>query len=182
MGRHRLATLADDISNASDRTILRAALLKFMDRICKNLLDLNSREGLFCVVTSLRRCRRNVEGSGSISLGAPEDLLFNVCTFGRVADHSMPLITRRSRGEISSKRQTRGKKSMQFARFVWTVGLLLVVGFAAFMVGCGSGTQQGSSTEGKATGKAFAEERKEAQQERKQAILERKQATRQGRQ
>jgi hypothetical protein len=55
---------------------------------------------------------------------------------------------------------------MRFERFIPTFVLSLVVGVAAFLVGCGPGGDQGSSSE-KAPGKVIAEDRKEAQKERK---------------
>jgi hypothetical protein len=58
---------------------------------------------------------------------------------------------------------------MQFARSVRTVRRPLVLGLMGMAVGCSSGDPQGASTEGKAPGKAVAEERKASHQSRKQA-------------
>jgi hypothetical protein len=55
---------------------------------------------------------------------------------------------------------------MQRARFVWRLGLLVVLGLSGFLVGCDSGERQAPPLEGKGNGKVFAEERKEQKQDR----------------
>jgi hypothetical protein len=58
---------------------------------------------------------------------------------------------------------------MQFTRIVGKFGLYLALGFAGFVVGCGS--QEGSTAISKEEGKTIKEQRK---QDRQQIIEERK--------